>query len=117
MILMIIACAGVAAAVGIGVAIRQRRRAVCEVPRTPAQSEAKGLAWVIGAFVICPCHLPITLGIAATLLAGTAVGAALSEHLFVAGALITVMWCAATWHGLRLIRQSAGVQQTSIKER
>ena len=66
------------------------------------------MAWVIGAFVICPCHLPITMMVAATLLAGTAAGAALRGHPVVAGTLITLVWLLATWHGIRLMRRPAG---------
>jgi hypothetical protein len=59
---------------------------------------------VAGAFVICPCHLPLTLWFAATLLGGTAAGAALRSHPFLAGAIITLVWSVATWHGFRLMR-------------
>ena len=76
-----------------------------EVP--PEQRVNRGLAWVIGAFVICPCHLPLTLGLAATLLAGTALGAALRGHPIIAGSVITLAWAAATWRGIHLMR-SAG---------
>ena len=68
---------------------------------TPDQLENRGLAWVIGAFLICPCHLPLTLWVAAALLSGTAAGALLRGHPYVAGAVITVVWLAATWHGIR----------------
>ncbi len=71
-----------------------------------AQStDSRGLAWVIGAFVICPCHLPLTLSLAAALLGGTAAGAALRGHPFAAGTIITLAWLAATWHGFRLLRR------------
>ncbi len=69
----------------------------------------RGLAWVIGAFVICPCHLPLTMALAATLLGGTAAGAALRGHPYVAGALISLLWLAATWHGFRLMRPAGDV--------
>ena len=69
-----------------------------------AGSEARGFWWVVGAFLICPCHLPITLAVAGTLLAGTALGAALSNHPVIAGVAITVAWAAATWRGFRLMR-------------
>src|SRR5947207_1015021 len=69
-------------------------------------TETRGLAWVIGAFVICPCHLPLTLTLAAALLGGTAAGAALRGHPFVAGTMITLAWVAATWHGFRLMRRA-----------
>jgi mercuric ion transport protein len=61
---------------------------------------------VIGAFVICPCHLPLTLALAAALLGGTAAGAALRGHPIAAGTIITATWAAATWHGFRLMRRS-----------
>jgi hypothetical protein len=71
---------------------------------TPEQAENRGMAWVIGAFLICPCHLPLTLWLAATLLSGTVVGALLHAHPYIAGSIISVVWLVATWHGLRLIR-------------
>ena len=78
----------------------------CSSCRTPEQSENRGMAWVIGAFLICPCHLPLTLWLAATLLSGTVAGAVLRDHVYVAGAVISVTWLVATWHGIRLIRSA-----------
>lgn len=78
----------------------------CMVGVTPEQVENRGMAWVIGAFLICPCHLPITLGLAATLLTGTALGAALRGHPIVAGTVITLAWVAATWRGVHLMRSA-----------
>src|ERR1700687_1068286 len=69
----------------------------CAVKVTPEQGEIRGLAWVIGAFLICPCHLPLTLGLAATLLSGTAAAALLHDHPYVAGPIISLVWLAATW--------------------
>jgi hypothetical protein len=76
---------------------------VCQLP-TPAQLENRGMAWVIGAFVFCPCHLPITLGALALLLGGTAAGAVLRAHPYVAGTIVTLLWAAGTWRGYSLIR-------------
>jgi hypothetical protein len=58
---------------------------------------------VIGAFVICPCHLPITLAVAAALLGGTAAGVAVRGHPVIAGIVISAAWAVATWHGFRLM--------------
>jgi hypothetical protein len=79
-----------------------------EVTETPAHAERRGLAWVVGAFLICPCHLPLTLALAATLLAGTAVGAIVLGHPLVVGMIVTLAWGAATWHGIRLLRSAGG---------
>jgi len=77
----------------------------CVVP-TPAQLETRGMAWMIGAFIFCPCHLPITLGALALLLGGTAAGVALRSHPYVAGVIVTLLWAAGTWRGYELIRRA-----------
>lgn len=68
--------------------------------------EKRGMVWVIGAFVFCPCHLPITLGALALVLGGTAAGVALRAHPFIAGAVVTLLWAAGTWRGFHLIRSA-----------
>lgn len=72
----------------------------------PAQLENRGMAWMIGAFVFCPCHLPITLAALSLLLGGTAAGAALRGHPYIAGAVVTALWAAGTWRGYLLIRDA-----------
>ena len=64
------------------------------------------MAWMIGAFVFCPCHLPITLAALAFLLGGTAAGVALRAHPYVAAAIVTALWAAGTWRGYALIRSA-----------
>jgi MerE protein len=79
----------------------KRNVPVCAVRLTPGQAENRGLAWVIGSFVFCPCHLPITLWWMAILLSGTAAGALLLNHLVIAGVIVTLLWLAGTWRGVR----------------
>ena len=86
--------------------VARRGGAVCGIEVTAEQVEKRGVAWIIGAFLICPCHLPLTLWLAATLLTGTALGAALRDHPMVAGTVITVAWLAATWRGFHLLRSA-----------
>ena len=75
----------------------------CEVP-DPARLEKRGMVWMVGAFVFCPCHLPITLSVLALMLGGTALGALLIAHPYIAGAVTTALWGAGTWRGFRLVR-------------
>ena len=75
----------------------------CELP-DPGRLENRGMAWMIGAFVFCPCHLPITLAALALLLGGTAAGAALRAHPYIAAVIVTLLWAAGTWRGYALIR-------------
>jgi len=77
----------------------------CEVPN-PRKLENRGMAWMIGAFVFCPCHLPITLSVLALMLGGTAAGALLRAHPYVAAAVVTTLWVAGTWRGLALVKRA-----------
>jgi len=76
-------------------------------PPARRQSERRGVAWIAGAFVICPCHLPVTMSVAATVLSGSAIGALVAGHPYLAGAVITVAWAAATWHGFQHLRRAS----------
>ena len=77
----------------------------CDLPE-PRSLENRGMVWMIGAFVFCPCHLPITLSALALLLGGTAAGALLSSYPIAAGVLVTLLWSAGTWRGYALMRRA-----------
>ncbi len=64
------------------------------------------MMWLIGGFVFCPCHLPLTLWLLGSLLAGTALGAVFRDHLVLAGTAVTLVWILATWRGLWLLRSA-----------
>jgi len=53
----------------------------CRVASAAARLEGRGVLLLIGAFLFCPCHLPLTLALAGMLLAGTAAGALLRSDL------------------------------------
>jgi len=72
----------------------------------PSPLERRGRRWIFGSFAFCPCHLPLTLGILATVSGGTAAGAVLRDHAWLAGAVITAAWVAGTWRGFRLVRRA-----------
>ena len=74
---------------------------------TPAEAENRGLFWVLGAFVICPCHLPLTLWAIAALLSGTAAGALFHAHIYLAGGAISAVWLAASWRGVLYFRAAS----------
>jgi hypothetical protein len=62
-----------------------------------------------GAFVFCPCHLPITLSVMALLLGGTAAGSLLRANPYIAAAIVTLLWAAGTWRGLTLVRRARSI--------
>ena len=65
----------------------------------------RGVAWMIGSFAACPCHLPLTLAALTAALGGTAAGALLRDHLILAGALVTGVWLLGTARGVWLLRR------------
>ena len=68
--------------------------------------ERRGRWWLLASFLVCPCHLPLTLGVLGAVLGGTAAGVALREHTLVAGLLIASVWIAGTARGLFLVRRA-----------
>ncbi|MCB1029997.1 MAG: hypothetical protein KDA95_01580 [Acidimicrobiales bacterium] len=66
--------------------------------------ETKGRRWLLWSFILCPCHLPWTLAVLMAVSGGTFLGAALREHIWIAGAVVTTAWIAGTAYGFRLIR-------------
>lgn len=72
---------------------------------TPAL-ERRGRAWLIWSFLLCPCHLPLSLAVLASLFGGTALGTVVRDHTWVAGTLITATWIIGTGYGFHLIRRA-----------
>ena len=85
-------------------AMQHAMHATCPVAPTAEQLESRGTAWILGSFLVCPCHLPITMMIASAVLAGTAAGALLRVHPYVSGGVISAVWVAGTLRGLWLLR-------------
>ncbi|MFF4574381.1 hypothetical protein [Streptomyces sp. NPDC001410] len=79
--------------------------------------ERRGLATVIGAFAICPCHLPVTLALLSVALGGTAAGVFLRAHVWLAGTVITLVWAALTWRGMWLVRNGRSCPVPGAKGR
>lgn len=59
---------------------------------TENRNEIKGWAAVVIGFIVCPCHLPITLPIALSLTAGTAIGAWLTNNTALIWVLFTLLF-------------------------
>ena len=82
-------------------------------PLTPEQADRRGVAWVVGSFVLCPCHLPITLAVIGAVLSGTALGVYFRAHVLLAGAIISIAWLGGTLHGFNLMRRARIQSYTS----
>jgi mercuric ion transport protein len=96
---------------------RNPTAAACSLPSTGTRLETKGMVWLVASFLVCPCHLPLTLGLAGLLLAGTTAGALLQSHPLAAGIVVTTVWAAGTWRGFHLLRAArrfAGAESTRL---
>lgn len=83
-----------------------RTSAPADTIRVTPALERRGRAWLLWSFLLCPCHLPLTLAALTAVLAGTSLGVTLRDHVWVAGAIVTAAWVAGTGYGLRLIRRA-----------
>jgi len=79
--------------------------------------QRRGIMWILGAFIICPCHLPFTLGLLATLFGGTTLGLVLQQYPVIAGLIITIVWAAGTWRGFRYLRATNSLKSCQLKRR
>ncbi len=77
------------------------------LPRKEGKAQRQGIAWVVGSFLFCPCHLPLTLGLLAAIFGGTALGAVVVHYSLIAGVIITAIWATGTWYGFRKLRATS----------
>ena len=77
-----------------------------QMAEPPVVTEQQGRRWILGSFLLCPCHLPITLAIIGSLAGGTVIGGVLRDHAILAGVIVTAGWVIGTVNGFRLVRHS-----------
>lgn len=63
------------------------------------------------ALVTCPCHLLILVAV----LGGTALGAALTEHMGIALAILGVLFIASAWSAVRLFSREREKTSRSVR--
>ncbi|MDP9375476.1 MAG: hypothetical protein M3Q65_24125 [Chloroflexota bacterium] len=81
--------------------------------RWPGPTTAGGWFLLGSGLLTCPCHLPVTLGVLSTLLAGTAAGAFLAANTLLLGLAIaaySVLALALGWHLLRQLPRERHVR-------
>ena len=68
--------------------------------------ERRGRRWLTWSFLFCPCHLPVTLTVLATIAGSSAAGVALREHTLAVGLAVTTIWLLGTARGLLQVRRA-----------
>ncbi len=86
---------------------QQERPTSPSLARNQSKNQRQGMLWVLGSFLFCPCHLPLTLGLLAAILGGTALGAVVVHYSLITGVIITLIWAAGTWYGFRKLRSTS----------
>jgi len=63
------------------------------------------------AVITCPCHLPIL----AAVLGGTVLGAAITEHMGIALAVLAALFIASAWSTVRLFSRDTQKTPRSVR--
>ncbi len=73
---------------------------------TARRLEKRGRWWLTLSYVLCPCHLPITLTLAGLAFGGTALGTTIAGHATWVGIALTLAYALVLWRGFRQLRRS-----------
>ena len=72
--------------------------------------ERRGRRWLVASYVLCPCHLPVTLALLGVVVGGTSLGAAVTGNALAVGAVLTLLYGAALVKGFGLIRRAKAIE-------
>lgn len=72
--------------------------------------EKRGRKWLFFSYFLCPCHIPITLGLFGVAFGGTAVGAALTGNALRVRTVLTMLYALVLWRGFRQIRRAKRIE-------
>ena len=79
---------------------------MAQVQTATSDHERRGRRWLIWSFVFCPCHLPLTMGVAATLFGGTAFGTLVGSNKLGVGLISGAMYAVGVGIGFRHLRRA-----------
>ena len=71
---------------------------------TADQSTRRGRLWLAFSFIACPCHLPITMAVLATLFGGSAFGSMVSRNTIGVGIAFGIVYLIGVGIGFKHLR-------------
>jgi mercuric ion transport protein len=80
------------------------------------RSENRGRLWLVLGFVLCPCHLPVTLALLGATLGGTAVGSFLTTSNWRLGVILAVLYGLTVWRGFVHLRRAKALGVTDCRD-
>ncbi len=79
----------------------------------PARRERRGRRWLIWSFMLCPCHLPVTMAVLAAIFGGSAFGTLISRNTVGVGIAFGIVYAACIAVGFRHLRAAAAGRDCS----
>ncbi len=68
--------------------------------------ERKGRRWLLWSFVFCPCHLPLTMAVLASIFGGTAFGTLIDRNTLGTGLVFGAIYATGVAIGFRHLRRA-----------
>lgn len=72
--------------------------------------ERRGRRWLLWSFIFCPCHLPISMAVLATIFGGSAFGALISRNTLWVGVLFGLVYAAGVAVGFFHLRKAVAAK-------
>ncbi len=72
----------------------------------PKALERKGRRWLIWSFIFCPCHLPLSMAVLASIFGGSAFGAMVSRNALGTGLVLGTLYAIGVGIGFRYLRKA-----------
>ena len=87
------------------------------LPTDPAARdlERRGRRWLVVSYILCPCHLPVTLSLLAVALGGTALGSVVVGHAGWVAVGLTALYAAVLWRGFHRIRAAKRLEAQGLR--
>ena len=76
-------------------------------------SEKRGRKWLLWSFIFCPCHLPVSMAVLATIFGGSTFGALISRNTLVVGLVFGVIYAVGVGIGFIHLRKAAKAKDCS----
>ncbi len=72
-----------------------------------AAAERRGRMWLLWSVIVCPCHLPLTMGLLGAVLGGTTFGALVARNALGVGLVFGTLYIIGLVIGFRHLREAA----------
>lgn len=72
----------------------------------PKALERTGRRWLVWSFIFCPCHLPLSMAVIASIFGGSAFGTLVSRNALGTGLVLGTLYAIGVGIGFRYLRKA-----------